>query len=129
MGNNENLKTAIANVIKTNGNEEITGQVLQTILTSIVTEIGSGATLMGLAVPTTDPLTPDNNVFYFATEAGNYVNFNVTIDEGIYVFHNLSGAWNVIDVGGVVSDAVKEAHEAAIKANEASIKAEDAAIK
>ncbi|MGL5913080.1 MAG: BspA family leucine-rich repeat surface protein [Bacteroidales bacterium] len=129
MGNNENLKTAIANVIKTNGNEEITGQVLQTILTSIVTEIGAGATLMGLAVPTTDPSTPDNNVFYFATQAGNYENFNVTIDEGIYVFHNLGGAWNVINIGGVVSDAVKEANEAAQKAEEAAIKAEEAAQK
>ena len=37
------LKAAIQTAIKTNGNEEITGSVLQNILLSIVTTMGDGA--------------------------------------------------------------------------------------
>ena len=37
------LKTAILNYIKQNGNEEITGEILQTILLSIVTTLGDSA--------------------------------------------------------------------------------------
>ena len=36
MGNYDELKQAVSDVIKTNGNQEITGQVLQNTLLSII---------------------------------------------------------------------------------------------
>lgn len=75
MANWTVLKAAIADVIKTNGNQEITGFVLQNTLNSIVNAIGENATYVGIATPTTNPGAPDGNVFYFATEAGIYSNF------------------------------------------------------
>ena len=41
MGNYEQLKAAIAAVIKQNGNNEITGDLLQNTLTTIVSNVGS----------------------------------------------------------------------------------------
>lgn len=66
MANNAELKNAIAQVIKANGNQEITGQVLQNTLNSIISSIGSNATFAGIAIPTTSPGTPDQNVLYFS---------------------------------------------------------------
>ena len=75
MANWSNLKSSINSVIKTNGSQEITGQVLQNVLNTIVSTLGENATFVGVATPTTNPGTPDGNVFYFATQAGTYVNF------------------------------------------------------
>ena len=70
MANYSNLKAAIADVIKTNGTKAITGQVLQDTLNSIVSVIGANYQFAGVATPSTNPGTPDQNVFYFATETG-----------------------------------------------------------
>ena len=75
MANYQNLKDAITNIIKTNGNQEITGQVMQNVLLSIINSIGKNRTFAGIAKPTTNPGTPDENVFYIATQTGIYVNF------------------------------------------------------
>ena len=58
------LKEAISSVIKTNGNEEITGQLLQDTLNGIVDALGSGYRFMGVASLTTDPGVPEENIFY-----------------------------------------------------------------
>lgn len=70
------LKAAIAESIKNNSNREITGQVLQNVLNNIVSSVGENSTFAGIATPTTNPGVPDGNVFYLATEAGTYSNFN-----------------------------------------------------
>jgi hypothetical protein len=38
MGNYEQLKQAVSDVIKTNGNQEITGAILQSALLSIISD-------------------------------------------------------------------------------------------
>ena len=76
MANWTTLKAAITDVIKTNGNQEITGAVLQNTLNSIVSAVGENATFAGIATPVTNPGTPDGPVFYLATTAGVYPNFN-----------------------------------------------------
>lgn len=63
MGNYEQLKQAISDVIKTNGNQEITGAIMQNALLSIISTVGSNATFAGIATPETNPGTPDKNVF------------------------------------------------------------------
>lgn len=95
MGNYENLKTAIANVINTNGNNEITGAILQNILQTIVSTIGINATFAGIATPATNPGVADQNIFYLATEAGTYVNFNqIVIKAGeAAILTNKTGSW------------------------------------
>lgn len=95
QGNYEQLKAAIAAVIKTNGNNEITGALMQQVLQSIVSQIGQNGTFAGIATPATNPGTPDQNVFYLASEAGVYANFaGYTLEAGhIGVFTNASGAW------------------------------------
>lgn len=94
MANWAILKAAIASVIKTNGNQEITGQFLQNTLNSIVSSVGANATFAGIATPTTNPGTPDGPVFYLATEAGVYANFNgIEIATGEAVILEWRGSW------------------------------------
>lgn len=98
MANNAQLKTAIAAVIKTNGNNEITGQLLQNALFSMINQLGTGAQYMGVATTTTAPGEPDGNQFYLATAVGVYAGFNdynLADGTGVVVFRNngTSGAW------------------------------------
>lgn len=81
-----NLKQAIDSVIRTNDNQEITGAILNNTLKTIVDTVGANATYAGIATPSTNPGTPDGPVFYFAAEAGTYVNFGAAvIQEGLAV--------------------------------------------
>lgn len=83
MANWSTLKAAIANVIKANGNQEITGQLLRLVLYNIISSVGENSTFAGIATPDTNPGTPDGPVFYLATETGIYANFNgIEIETG-----------------------------------------------
>lgn len=94
MGNYEQLKQAVADVVKSNGNQEITGDILQNTLLTIISTVGSGATFAGFATPTTNPGTPDQNVFYIASEDGIYSNFgNVVLENEVAIFTNGNGIW------------------------------------
>ena len=82
MANYNNLKTAIQDVIKANGNQEITGEIMQNALLSMINSLGAGYQFMGVATPETNPSTPDQKVFYLAATSGTYANFsNLHIDE------------------------------------------------
>ena len=94
MGNYEQLKQAVADVVKSNGNQEITGDILQNTLLTIISTVGSGATFAGIATPTTNPWTPDQNVFYIASEDGIYSNFgNIVLENEVAIFTNGNGIW------------------------------------
>lgn len=94
MGTYEQLKAAITAAIKSNGNQEITGAILQGILLSIVNTIGSGAVFKGVATPTTNPGNRDENCFYLAGTAGTYSNFGgFALNEGLAVLQNSNGSW------------------------------------
>lgn len=94
MGNYKQLKQAVADVIKTNGNQEITGAIMKDTLLSIISTVGSNATFAGIATPTTNPGTPDQNVFYIASEPGIYANFgNVKLIDQVLIFSNNNGTW------------------------------------
>lgn len=83
MANYTELKTAVSAVIKTNNNQEITGQLLQGVLNNIISVIGANAAFAGIATPSTNPGTPDGPVFYLATQSGTYSNFNqFTVEPG-----------------------------------------------
>lgn len=109
MGNYEQLKQAVADVIKTNGNQEITGAIMQNTLLSIISTVGSNATFAGIATPTTNPGTPDQNVFYIASENGTYSNFGgVTLTDEVAIFSNTNGSWVKSETGIATSAKVAE---------------------
>lgn len=82
MANWSDLKASVAEVIKTNGNQEITGAVLQNALNNIISNVGENASFAGVATPSTNPGTPDGNVFYIASESGTYSNFGGIVNNG-----------------------------------------------
>lgn len=108
------LKNGIATVIKTNGNQEITGNALQGVLNSMVNALGAHATLAGIAIPSTSPGTPDGPVFYLAFQEGSYSNFGVTpfvVSEGEFGIFIWDGTtWSTlkytpgVDLSEIVSD-------------------------
>lgn len=78
MANYAVLKAAVEEVVKANGNEEITGTNLQSTLISIINSLGSGYQFMGVATPSTvPPSSPDYNIAYIGG-AGTYTNFGST---------------------------------------------------
>ena len=111
MGNYEQLKRAIADVIKTNGKQEITGAIMQNVLNTIVSTVGANRTFVGIANKNTNPGTPDGNVFYIAYTAGNYVNFqygtaNLTVNPGeLAILYNGNINWGKFVIG-MSSDGV-----------------------
>lgn len=111
MGNYRQLKQAIANVIKTNGNQEITGAIMRNVLNTIVSTVGANRTFVGIANKNTNPGTPDDNVFYIAYTAGDYVNFQfranyLTVKPGeLAILYNESTDWGKFVIG-MSSDGV-----------------------
>ena len=97
MSNYANLKSAIQSVIKTNGNNEITGQLLQTELLAMITTLGYGYQFMGVASPDTVPGTPDAKVFYIAYTPGVYTNFGGITVTGLCVLKYVTG-WTKEDI-------------------------------
>lgn len=109
MGNYEQLKQAISDVIKTNGNQEITGAIMQNALLSIISTVGSNATFAGIATPDTNPGRPDQNVFYLASEPGIYTNFGGDELTGqVLIFTNKKGKWAKQDSGIATSAKILE---------------------
>ena len=96
----DQIKESIKAVIKENGNYEITGNVLQTVLLSMVDTLGPEYQFLGIATKSTVPVVVEGNSFYITTEVGTYTNFknsgNTTIavnQLGILTSTN-GTAWN-----------------------------------
>ena len=107
MSNYSDLKSEINSAIRTNGNNEITGSVLQSVLTRIVGSIGAQFQLVGIAGTNTNPGTPDYNVAYIAGP-GTYQYFdNLTIASGRIGVLKYNGTWQVesfaLPSGSIVS--------------------------
>lgn len=75
MANYSDLIQTINDSIKANGNQEITGPVLNAVLQAMVSALGKGYQFMGVATPDTDPGTPDGKVLYLALSEGTYTHF------------------------------------------------------
>lgn len=99
----DTLKAAIEDAIKTNGNQEITGQILQTSLISMVNSLGENYQFAGIATTTTNPGSPDGNVFYITYSAGTYVNFNgiVVNKDELCIILNTDEGWVKTTVGSI----------------------------
>lgn len=122
------LKNAIAEVIRTNGNHEITGHVLQTTLLNIVDTVGEKAGFAGVATLATRPATPDGPVFYIVAQDGDYVEFGgLHVDKNelaVFVYRN--GAWVKETV--VASFGMSEIERATLEAAAEGVEANSKAI-
>ena len=72
MASYNELLALIDAYINQNGVQAITGQVLNGVLRAMVDQLGRGYTIMGTAVPSTDPGTPDGPESWFASTPGTY---------------------------------------------------------
>lgn len=96
----DQIKESIKSVIKENGNYEITGNVLQAVLLSMVDTLGPEYQFLGIATKSTVPVVVEGNSFYITTEVGTYTNFKnsgnttITVNQlGILTSTN-GTAWN-----------------------------------
>lgn len=98
MANYTQLLAAIRAAIKQNGTNDITGQLMQDTLCAVVGSVGRYAQLAGVAIPNTNPGTPDQNVFYLTSTPGTYVNFGGLIVPAsrLCALHNVNGSWEMV---------------------------------
>ncbi len=98
MANYTQLLAAIRAAIKQNGTNDITGQLMQDTLCAVVGSVGRYAQLAGVAIPNTNPGTPDQNVFYLTSTPGTYVNFGglVVPSDRLCALHNVNGSWKMV---------------------------------
>ena len=96
----DQIKESIKAVIKENGNYEITGNVLQAVLLSMVDTLGPEYQFLGIATKSTVPVVVEGNSFYITIEVGTYTNFKnsgntaITVNQlGILTSTN-GTAWN-----------------------------------
>lgn len=96
----DQIKESIKAVIKENGNYEITGNVLQAVLLSMVDTLGPEYQFLGIAAKSTVPVVVEGNSFYITTEVGTYTDFKnsgntaITVNRlGILTSTN-GTAWN-----------------------------------
>ena len=109
MANWSTLKAAIAQIIKTNNNQEITGANMQSVLNNIIDNVGENATYADIATPSTNPGVPDGNVFYIASEAGTYSNFNnLVLDAGNIGIFVYKSSWKLDKIPVLSSNEIAQ---------------------
>ena len=111
MSNYNTLKTTINANIKQNGNQEITGPILNSVLNQMVNILGTGYQFAGVATldPATEPGTPDAKVFYIANGKGTYTNFGgieVTEDDVVVLYWDT--AWHKVATGIASNEKLSE---------------------
>lgn len=96
----DQIKESIKAVIKENGNYEITGNVLQAVLLSMVDTLGPEFQFLGIATKSTVPVVVEGNSFYITTEVGTYTNFKnsgnttITVNQLGLLTSTNGTAWN-----------------------------------
>jgi hypothetical protein len=96
----DQIKESIKAIIKENGNYEITGNVLQAVLLSMVDTLGPEYQFLGIATKSTVPVVVEGNSFYITTEVGTYTNFKnsgnttITVNQLGLLTSTNGTAWN-----------------------------------
>ena len=107
MANLANLLATIAANVYTNHNNEVTAQMVKDAMGAIVSTMGqSGYIYKGVATTSTNPSSPDANVFYIATAAGTYTNFGgIVVNAGeVAILRGTGTSWSK-DVTGAATSA------------------------
>ena len=107
MSEYSSLKATINANVKTNGNQEITGSVMNSVLNAMVNSLGAGYQFMGVATPT-DPgsaQTPDYKCFYLATTPGAYTNLGgLVVVDGEVALLKYDSSWTKVVTGIATAD-------------------------
>ena len=107
MSEYSSLKATINANVKTNGNQEITGSVMNSVLNAMVNSLGAGYQFMGVATPTNPGTaqTPDYKCFYIATTPGTYTNLGgLVVSDGEVALLKWDTSWTK-EVTGVAAAA------------------------
>lgn len=111
MSNYKSLKTTIDANIKQNGRQEITGQVLNSVLNQMVTTLGAGYQFAGVATPTNPGTaqTPDYKCFYLATTPGTYTNLGgLVVADGEVAILKYDSSWTKEVTGIATADQLNQ---------------------
>lgn len=116
MANYNELKASIEQQIRSNGNQEITGAVLQAAMLNMVDVLGENAAWGGVITPTSTHADLNINTLYLASESGTYANFGgVTVekDEIAAIYYNgvLFNKQVVMKVGQVLANLIGSSQE------------------
>lgn len=117
------LKAAVEAAIKTNGQQQITGQVLQTQLVNMITSLGKYfQSFGGLATPAGSFSAGDESVTFLAVEAGTYTNFGGAVLDGktLHILY-YDGSWHDADTSIPSGAAFSAALALAIKGSQSGI--------
>ena len=121
MANYNRLKDAIITVIKTNGNNEITGVLLQQVLLAMIGSLGTGYQFAGILTSETILGQSDKRLFYIAPP-GEYDN-NFVVPGGCLGIVYGSAEWEmaVLNILAVVDDLVTGGTNAALSAEQGKV--------
>lgn len=101
--NYNNIKTQINAQIRENGNQEITGAILNSVLLNIVSALGEGYQFGGIINPSSPFSSVDGRFFWFCEGEGVYVNYGgLEVFEGDITIIMYDGEFSkgVVTVGG-----------------------------
>lgn len=110
MSNYSNTKATIAANVYTNANHEVTAAMVKTGINAVVdTLIAGGYLYKGVATTSTNPGTPDANIFYIATAAGTYTNLGgLVVNAGEVAILKYNGSWTKEVTGAATSAKLTE---------------------
>ena len=109
MANYQLLKADIDRKVYQNGQQEITGANLNSVLNEMVATLGAEYQFAGVATTATNPGTPDAKVFYIANGKGTYEKFggiNVTEDDVVVLYWDT--AWHKEATGSATTDQLNQ---------------------
>lgn len=106
MSEYSSLKATINANVKTNGNQEITGSIMNSVLNAMVDSLGAGYQFIGVATPTNpgSAQTPDYKCFYLATTPGTYTNLGgLVVADGEVALLKYDTSWTK-EVTGIATE-------------------------
>ena len=102
------IKNATNAYIRTNGRQEITGNILNAVMVATIESLGRFYQFVGVAFPDADPGDPDENVAYIAGTPGTYERYGgLTVENGEFAVFKYNGGW-VKQVAYIVPTKVSE---------------------
>ena len=95
MANYANTKATISANVYENHLNQVTANMAKAAINSVVDSLIAGGFLYkGVATTSTNPGTPDPNIFYIATAPGTYTNFGgLVVNDGEVAILKYNGSW------------------------------------